>query len=205
MTEKKVSLSVFTTLDDVAYLFNVRAKGDIDTSPVGIAYATISQDDVVLYCDDVKVQKSEVKKHLEESNVTLKPYDQVVSDVASHCEETKKSKVWIDKTRSNYAISRVIPTKCLLDSQNAVTPMKAIKNEAEMEGMRKAHIVDGVAMAHFIAWLEHTLVVEKKTVSEVEIDLKLTGLRAEQPGFVEVSFPTSKYAEQRFLKTFISE
>jgi Xaa-Pro aminopeptidase len=31
MMEKKATLSVFCTLDDVAYLMNMRAKGDIDT------------------------------------------------------------------------------------------------------------------------------------------------------------------------------
>jgi Xaa-Pro aminopeptidase len=78
----------------------------------------------------------------------------------------------------------------LIDAQNAVTPMKACKNPAEMEGMRRAHIVDGAAMAHFMAWLEHTLIVEGRSVSEVEIDEVLTGFRAKQPGFYEVSFPT---------------
>jgi len=68
--------------------------------------------------------------------------------------------------------------------------MKACKNEAEIEGRRKAHVVDGVAMAKFVAWLEDKIVNKGDKVSEVEIDLKLTGYRAEQPGFVEVSFPT---------------
>jgi Xaa-Pro aminopeptidase len=68
--------------------------------------------------------------------------------------------------------------------------MKAQKNEAELKGMRQAHIVDGAAMANFMAWLEQTIKVEGKTVSEVEVDLKLTGYRALQPGFKEVSFPT---------------
>lgn len=56
--------------------------------------------------------------------------------------------------------------------------------------MRRAHIVDGAAMANFMAWLEHTIAVEGRSVSEVEIDEVLTGYRAKQPGFYEVSFPT---------------
>jgi Xaa-Pro aminopeptidase len=84
----------------------------------------------------------------------------------------------------------VIPEKSLVDAQNAVTPMKAVKNQAELAGMRQAHIVDGVAMAKFVSWLEHTVLTEGRTVSEVEIDEKLTGLRAEQFGFTERSFPT---------------
>ena len=190
MSEKKASLAVFGALDDVAYLFNVRCMGDVETCPVGIAYATISNDEVTLYCDAEKVQSKEVLDHLKEAGVVIKPYGDVVADIESHVTSNKRNKVWLDLTRSNYAVSRVIPTSSLIDAQNPITPMKACKNAAEMEGMRRAHIVDGAAMANFMAWLEHTLIVEGRTVSEVEIDEVLTGYRAKQPGFYEPSFPT---------------
>ena len=32
---------------------------------------------------------------------------------------------------------------------------QAIKNAAELEGMVEAHLRDGVALAQFLAWLEH--------------------------------------------------
>jgi len=71
-----------------------------------------------------------------------------------------------------------------------VTRMKACKNQSEMMGMKRAHVVDGAAMAHFIAWLENAIVNEGKKVSEVEIDRVLMGERAKQPGYIEDSFPT---------------
>jgi Xaa-Pro aminopeptidase len=188
MEQKKVTLAVFCTLDDVAYLLNLRAMGDVETCPVGIAYATVSNAEVTLYCDSKKVESPEVKRHL--SDVAIKPYDAIVQDIQNHCACDATHKVWLDKSRANYALSSVIPEKCLVDAQNAVTPMKACKNQAEMEGMRKAHIVDGAAMANFMAWLQEEIVEKGGSVSEVEIDLKLTGYRAEQPGFLEVSFPT---------------
>lgn len=189
METKKATMAVFCTLDDVAYLFNLRCKGDIDTCPVGISYATVGLEEVNLYCDPAKVQASDVQEHLKEAGVKIKPYDAIVPDLAKHC-ETKGKKVWLDTSRANLALANVIPKKALIDSQNAVTPMKACKNTAELEGMRQAHIADGAAMAKFMAWLEQTIVAERKSVSEVEIDEKLTACRAEQPGFMEVSFPT---------------
>lgn len=190
MTEKKATMTVFSALDDIAYLFNVRCMGDVETCPIGIAYATISKDEVALYCDPEKVAPAEVSEHMKEAGVTIKPYGDIVSDIESHLSAEKKNKVWLDNGRSNYALSRVIPEAALIDAQNPVTPMKGCKNEAEMEGMRQAHIVDGAAMAHFMAWLENAIVVEGRTVSEVEVDEVLTGFRAKQPGFKEVSFPT---------------
>eukprot|EP00560_Eucampia_antarctica_P008838 CAMPEP_0197827432 /NCGR_PEP_ID=MMETSP1437-20131217/4203_1 /TAXON_ID=49252 ORGANISM="Eucampia antarctica, Strain CCMP1452" /NCGR_SAMPLE_ID=MMETSP1437 /ASSEMBLY_ACC=CAM_ASM_001096 /LENGTH=674 /DNA_ID=CAMNT_0043428261 /DNA_START=448 /DNA_END=2472 /DNA_ORIENTATION=+ len=190
MRNKKATFTVFSALDDIAYLFNMRATGDIATCPVGIAYATISNNEVFLYCDEAKVVSDDVQSHLKEAGVTVKLYDDIVPEMEAHMADTKNAKIWIEKARSNYALSRIIPVRKLIDAQNAVTPMKACKNEAEMEGMRRAHIVDGVAMAHFIAWLQNVIVNEGRSVSEVEIDEVLTGYRAKQPGFVEVSFPT---------------
>jgi Xaa-Pro aminopeptidase len=122
--------------------------------------------------------------------ITIKPYDDIEKDIQAHCETSGKHKVWMDTSRANVALSTVIPKRALVDSQNAVLPMKACKNDAELEGMRQAHIVDGAAMAKFMAWLEDMIVVQGKSVSEVEIDKVLTGCRAEQPGFLECSFPT---------------
>jgi Xaa-Pro aminopeptidase len=188
MKEKKATMAVFSTLDDVAYLLNLRCQGDIDTCPVGIAYATVTMDTVTLFVheDKMKVSPDEVHQHLQ--GVVLQPYDSIVKAVQQHVEGTEKAKVWLDASRANYALTLVIPEKSLLDAQNAITPMKGVKNRAELEGMREAHIVDGVAMAKFIAWLQKTL--KERSVSEVEIDQVLTGYRAEQKGFNEVSFPT---------------
>mmetsp|Transcript_32903 Transcript_32903/g.69016 ORF Transcript_32903/g.69016 Transcript_32903/m.69016 type:complete len:681 (+) Transcript_32903:265-2307(+) len=190
MNKRTATLTVFSALDDVAYLFNLRCMGDIETCPVGIAYATISHDAVTLYCDEEKVASAEVSEHLKAADVTVQPYQNIVSDITSHLSSNAGNKVWLDDSCSNYALSRVVPKPSLIDAQNPVTPMKACKNAAEMEGMRHAHIVDGAAMAHFMAWLENAILVEKRTVSEVEIDEVLTGFRAKQPGFKEVSFPT---------------
>ena len=190
MAEKKATMSVFSALDDVAYLLNVRATGDVETCPVGIGYVTITNDEVAVYCDPAKLVAEEVQTHLEEAGVVHKSYDDVVPAIEEHVAASKSNRVWIDKSRANFALCRVIPESKLIDNQNAVTPMKACKNAAEMEGMRQAHIVDGAAMAHFMAWLERTIITEGKSVTEVEIDEVLTGFRAKQPGFVEVSFPT---------------
>mmetsp|Transcript_33619 Transcript_33619/g.79289 ORF Transcript_33619/g.79289 Transcript_33619/m.79289 type:complete len:744 (-) Transcript_33619:2983-5214(-) len=189
MKTKKATMAIFCTLDDVAYLMNVRCMGDVDTCPVGIAYVTVTKDDVTLYCDERKVEASDVQDHL--SDVTIKSYDDVVEDIEQHAnEKDSNNKVWIDKSRSNLALVSVIPEKSLINSQNAIAPMKACKNEQELEGMRKAHVVDGAAMANFISWLEEKIVVNGESVSEVEIDEVLTAYRAKQPGYLENSFPT---------------
>ncbi len=55
--------------------------------------------------------------------------------------------------------------------------------------MREAHLRDGVALCKFLSWLEKTI-TSGTTLTEVQVDEKLTGLRKQQEGFVEPSFPT---------------
>lgn len=184
---KKATALVLCALDDIAYTFNLRAKGDIDTCPVGISYGFITKNDAFLYCDEPKIVH--VADHLREGGVVTLPYDQIIDDMKAHCENTEHAKVWIDKARANLALSSALDPTQIVDAQNPVTSMKAVKNEAELAGMREAHIVDGVAMANFMAWLEKEI-SSGRSVSEVEIDEVLTAFRAEQRGFVECSFPT---------------
>ena len=46
------------------------------------------------------------------------------------------------------------------------------------------------ALAHFYAWLERTVAHDGRPLTEVEIEDKLRGFRAAQPGFIDLSFPT---------------
>lgn len=66
---------------------------------------------------------------------------------------------------------------------------QAIKNEAEIAGMREAHLRDAVAMATFLCFVEKE-VAAGKTFTEVQIDEELTARRKAQEGYVETSFST---------------
>jgi Xaa-Pro aminopeptidase len=83
--------------------------------------------------------------------------------------------------------------------------MKACKNDAELRGMREAHIRDGAAMAEFLSWLEAELIRRRQVAStgsssssssssigitEVEIDEHLTEFRKSYGQFLDLSFPT---------------
>lgn len=62
-----------------------------------------------------------------------------------------------------------------------------VKNATEQDGFRRAHTLDGVAMVRFLRWLSETDVT---TLTEVDIDTRLTALRAESPEYVSLSFGT---------------
>lgn len=72
-------------------------------------------------------------------------------------------------------------------AESPVAAWRCTKNEAEQEGFRRAHLMDGVAMVRFLRWLSETDVT---TLTEVDIDTRLTALRAESPDYVSLSFAT---------------
>ena len=183
------TLAVFSALDDVAYLLNLRAS-DIESCPVGLAFSTVSSVGTVsLYVDAAsKVTRPEVVTHLESLGVVLRPYESLLEDLKKHASDEPGAKVWLDCGRTNSAIVSSIPKSSIVDLPSAVLSMKSVKNEAELEGMRLAHIADGVAMATFVAWLEST--VKVREVDEIEIDKVLRDTRARHPDFLEPSFAT---------------
>nr|ATB19836.1 metallopeptidase M24 family protein [Juniperus oxycedrus] len=67
---------------------------------------------------------------------------------------------------------------------------KAIKNGAELDGMRQAHLRDAAALAEFWTWLETKVVQDKMTFTEVEVADKLLEFRSKQAGFLDTSFDT---------------
>lgn len=74
-------------------------------------------------------------------------------------------------------------------SETPVAEWKSIKNEVEQEGFRQAHVRDGLAMVRFLKKMEEAISHGEK-VTELWVDRELTALRAEQPGFLSLSFET---------------
>ncbi|GAB2280214.1 Aminopeptidase P2 [Dionaea muscipula] len=79
------------------------------------------------------------------------------------------------------------PTGVYRSSPLAVA--KAVKNEAEIEGMRNSHLRDAAALAEFWAWLEDEI-LKGATITEVEIADQLLEFRSKQDGFMDTSFDT---------------
>ncbi|CAL8465329.1 g4864 [Coccomyxa elongata] len=79
--------------------------------------------------------------------------------------------------------------KLFVEKPSPVAAAKAVKNPAELAGMREAHLRDSVALAQTLHHLEQEIAAGR-TLTEVDVDEFLTGRRAAQGGFIEPSFPT---------------
>ncbi|HBF5316457.1 TPA: aminopeptidase P family protein [Clostridioides difficile] len=184
MSEKGTSTHVITTLDDIAWLFNIRG-GDVKYNPVVLSYAVITLKEVYLFVDESKLNE-EILDELAKENVQIKPYNDVYEFVKNI---DKTEKVLLDGTKLSYTIYNNIPCEVeKVDEFNPVMFFKAQKNEVELENIRNSHVKDGVAFTKFMYWLKKN--VGKMEITEISATQKLEDLRREQEGFFEPSFNT---------------
>lgn len=76
--------------------------------------------------------------------------------------------------------------------ESPIALAKAVKNQAELEGMRGAHVRDGLAMVLALSKLERDI-AEGQEISEVEVDQRVTEFRAKQDKFVGMYCTTTVF------------
>ena len=171
-----------TALDEIAWVLNLRGS-DVHCNPVFVSYLLISPEKVTLYINNVKLS-TEVNAYLASEKIDVEAYEAVVEGLRSY---TGKS-LLVDMTSANYSLATAVPFEKVCSGVSPIVSMKAVKNKVEQDGFRAAMLRDGVAVVKFLAWLKSA--VEAGGQTEISLDERLTGLRAEQPKFKGISFDT---------------
>ena len=184
MRENNTTTHILTSLDDIAWLFNIRG-GDIKYNPVVLSYAVITLDKAILFVDENKLN-DEIKTSFGEEVVEIKNYFEIYEFVKTI---NKEEIVLIDSNKISYSILKNIPAGVkVVNGMNPSTKFKAQKNSVEIENTKKAHIRDGVAVTKFMYWLKNN--IGKIEITELSAADKITELRREQGKFIEESFGT---------------
>ncbi|MCD7883601.1 MAG: aminopeptidase P family protein [Lachnospiraceae bacterium] len=182
MKERGADIFLLTSLDDIAWMLNIRG-GDIHCCPVVLSYLAMSQNDVMLFTNE-KAYPDEVKRALLADGVHLKTYDLIYAYASGI---PSWYKVLLCKRKVNSLLTSLIPEGVtVLDEENPTTIFKAVKTPREVENERTAHIKDGVALTKFIYWLKKN--VGKIPMTEISAGEKLYALRSEQEHFMGNSF-----------------
>ena len=171
-----------SALDDIAWTLNLRGT-DVHCVPVFVSYLLIASDKVSLFVDETKIS-SEVRAYLESNGVSIYKYNKVEEGLKAYSEYN----ILLDGNETSYYLWKAVRCQEIVQASSPIPAMKAVKNEAEIAGYRRAMLKDGVAMVKFLKWLLPA--VEAGGETEISIDKKLTALRAEQNLFRDISFDT---------------
>lgn len=171
-----------SALDDIAWILNLRGT-DVHCVPVFVSYLLIASDKVSLFVDETKIS-SEVRAYLESNGVSIYKYNKVEEGLKAYSEYN----ILLDGNETSYYLWKAVRCQEIVQASSPIPAMKAVKNEAEIAGYRRAMLKDGVAMVKFLKWLLPA--VEAGGETEISIDKKLTALRAEQNLFRDISFDT---------------
>lgn len=204
MKKEEAGIHVLTSLDDIAWLYNIRSN-DVECCPVVLAYTMVTKDRALLFAEEgfAAGEDTSARERMEKAGVEIYQYDrfyEMLSSVAAQAaKEEQASGIWIDESRVNFRVLKELQKICvtaqsaqagpvLLNRENPTTLMKSIKNETELLHTRRAHIKDAVAVTKFMYWLKKN--IGSIPMDEVSVAEQIDGLRAQQEGFIELSFPT---------------
>ncbi|MFC2821191.1 MAG: aminopeptidase P family protein [Sphaerochaeta sp.] len=165
-------------LDDIAWILNLRGS-DVEDTPVFLAHLLIGRNSVKLFTPrarfcDVKPEGYEVL-----------PYE----DTQAELSKLKNTTVRLDPDKTNMKLKNALDLAenvKISEGREYSTMLKACKNETELEGMRIAHILDGVALVNFLAMVKRN----EYDFTEISIAKALSDEREREEDYLGPSFST---------------
>ena len=185
IAQNGASAIILSALDEIAWTLNLRGS-DVHCNPVFISYLLISKEGHTLYILEEKIT-DEVRAYLDKHQVGIKTYSQLAEDLFAF-KSNREGVLQISPLANEALYDLSSQYADTLIAPSPVALMKAVKNDTEQAGFRKAMERDGIALVKFLRWLEGA--VPAGNESEVSIDKKLYDFRAQQEDFKGISFDT---------------
>ena len=176
--QNKEDYQLISSLDDIAWILNLRGS-DITDTPVFLAHLLIGPDCVKLFTPLARFRDTKPEGY------EVLPYDAVASELSS----LKDVTVRLNPERINMKMKNALDAASnvkLSNGREYSTDMKAVKNETELDGMRIAHILDGVALVNFLALVDR----DEYDFTELSIAKALSDERELEEDYLGPSFGT---------------
>ncbi|MNM59268.1 putative peptidase [compost metagenome] len=184
MSTKGANYYLLTSLDDIAWLLNIRGN-DVPNNPVVISNVLVGEDKCYLFVDASKVTH-DIRLELETDGIKIKGYNEIHQILN---QLTIDDSVIFDANKTSISMYNSVNNDTTkIEEPNITTALKAIKNEVEIENLRNCQVSDGLAMVKFIKWLKESVTSEK--ITEISAQQMLESFRRQQDLFVEPSFDT---------------
>ncbi len=181
MTKSEADFHLVSTLDDIAWIFNVRSN-DVECNPVTIAYAIIGHETAYLFIAAEKVGE-DLKEKLRDEGIFIKPYENIKEYLSNL--PTGKA-ILVDPSTTSNNLYTAISKNQIKKGKTISRYLKAIKNDVELEHINSAMLKDGVALTKLYRWIEKE--VQTRSIPEVEVAEQLISYRKAQGDYFGESF-----------------
>ncbi len=172
-------------LDNIAWLLNLRAD-DIKYTPLLYSYLLISKNNKhSLYIKESsmpEILKKEIQTLININNIENigSIFNNINSSESIGLDFNYTTFYFLDLLRKQKINTKNLANPCIL--------LKAIKNETELDGAKKAHIRDGVSITKYIYWLKN--IMDPKSNDEISVAQHLESLRRKNDLYHSLSFDT---------------
>ncbi|WP_035770352.1 aminopeptidase P family protein [Butyrivibrio sp. FCS006] len=189
MAEKGCKFYLLSKLDDIMWLTNLRGN-DVECNPVALSYAIITENEFTLFVQEKEITDS-AKAYCDKEGIILKDYHSLIDEVDK---TSMPGNVLFDKRNTNFLTYKTLVKKAeeakvaLKNEKDPTELLKACKNDTEIKNIREVYVRDSAKLTEFIYWVKAN--VGKTEITEYSAAMKLDSMRAELPGFIELSFPT---------------
>ena len=197
-----------SSLDQIAWLLNVRGS-DVAYNPVVISYLLVTLEEVSWFVrkDAFADPDSETLSSFAElasDGVSVRDYDEAEFALGA-LRASGVDRICLDFSSLSFAFREAVfgadEIPEVLEVPSPVPSWKAVKNATEIDGMREAHLEDGLVMERFLYWLS----CNAGFVDEWEAASYLGSLRAQVPGYRSDSFATiSAYGPSAALPHYVT-
>ena len=175
---------LLTALDEIAWLLNVRGQ-DIDYNPLVISYLLVTMDDAYWFVrkdayEDPDSETDDSFRELQADGVTICDYTDVHFNLSS-LRDSGVDRICVDFSTLNVTLRGALDDGPEVVSVTSPIPLrKAVKNSVEIDGMREAHLEDGLVMEQFLYWVSR----HAGMVNEWEETISAYGPSAALPHYV---------------------
>jgi len=196
MKESNASSMVISTLDDIAWVLNLRGR-DLPFTPVFYAYLVITEERTVLFTDLERFDED--LRTIVSADIELFSYESFYEELSGLIAPCPVAVVSTSQTTVEL-FSRLQEEAEVVECNIQISSfLKARKDATEIEGFRRAHYLDGIALVRLLSSLENN----QEPLDEISIATRLESFRKESDEYLFPSFsPIAGFASHGAMEHY---
>jgi Xaa-Pro aminopeptidase len=180
---KDIHYLLTTAVENISWLLNIRGS-DASSSPLTNGKILFNKNGKIIFFTNINKITPQIKRSFKKKVIFIKE-----EFFINHLRKIKNSKILIDKkTCSFYYEKNIHSSNKLVNIEDPIYLLKAVKNKTEISNTKIAHLFDGIALTKFIFWLKNSY--KKIKITEISAQDKLENYKKQNEDYLYPSFST---------------